>query len=185
MPVGKVWSRKHDPTSNLGLLIRGLAFEFYRLDLKIQEVSEEIDVNQTVNLIEEWERSVGIPDTCIQNPNIYTLEERRSLILYKLSNFGGVQTAEDFENLASIFGINVEIIPGADVAVFPLGFPIRFSPSATAATHSIFVNIIGASVRNAFPLPFPMPFSSEGITFLQCIFRRLAPANVEVYVTRM
>jgi len=181
MPLGRLWSQKINPNSNLGLLIRGLAYEFYRIDLKIQEVSKEIDVNQTIALIEQWERSVGIPSSCIQNPNDFTLQYRRDLVLFKLTNFGGIQTSEDFINLASIFGYDIEVISGVDISVFPLKFPIVFSPNRRTSSHTIYIRFLSGGVTgNTFPLPFPIPFTTGGEVFLKCILEQLAPANTQI-----
>ena len=181
MPVGKVWESSFALDSNMGKLIRGLGVEMYRIEVLTKKISDEIDINQTNELLVEWERSVGIPDSCFSN-NV-SVEDRRLQVLQKFSNFGGVQKSSDFVRVASIFGFDIVVQPGIDPGGFPLTFPITFFDDTKSATHTIFIIILGnVSGDFFFPLPFPIPFSSGGKTFLECIFEKLAPANVNVLV---
>jgi uncharacterized protein YmfQ (DUF2313 family) len=181
MPVGRVWESTFDPLSNMGKLIRGFGVEIYRLEVLTQKISNEIDINQASELLEEWERSVGLPDSCFFT-NI-SIEERRKQVLQKFSNFGGVQKAEDFVRVAAIFGFNIQIITGLKPGGFPLEFPITFFEDTKAAVHTIFVEMLGIIEGDIFfPLPFPIPFSLGGKSFLQCIFDKLAPANTQVII---
>lgn len=181
IPIGKVWEKGFSPDSNIGKLIRGLGIEFYRMQVLIKNVSIEMDIDQANELLIEWEKSVGLPDSCFTT-NVSN-EERRKQIEQKFSNFGGIQIAEDFERVGSVFGFNIEVFPGIQFGGFPLSFPITFFDSSKSAKHTIFVIILGEiSGDSFFPLPFPIPFSSGGSTFLECIFNKLAPANVNVVV---
>lgn len=179
LPIGRVWSAAFDPDSNLGKLIRGLGIEFYRLEVLTQKISVEMDINQINELILEWEKSVGIPDTCF---SINTdLEARRLQVLQKFSNFGGVQKASDFVRVAAVFGFNISVTPATPDYLFPLEFPILFFADVRAVTHTILVAFIdNPSGETFFPLDFPLPFQTGAQAFLQCIFNVLAPANVQV-----
>lgn len=180
VPIGRVWSSAFDRNSNLGKLIRGLGIEFYRLQLQTQTISTEMDINKTTELIEECEKSVGIPDDCFST-NV-SIEDRRIQVRQKFSNFGGVQKAEDFVRVADIFGFEVRVTPtGGQLGTFPLVFPILIFDSARSATHTMFVEILNYSGSDIeFPLEFPIEFSSGGTRFLKCIFEVLASANVQV-----
>lgn len=158
MPVGRAWSNAFNPDSEMGKLIKGLAIEYYRLSVVTQKISTEMDINQTTDLITEWEKSVAIPDDCFTN--IGSIEQRRLQVREKFANFGGVQTVADFERVAAVFGITATVEAGA-------------------ATHTIEVTII-SPIGELFPLDFPFPFGSSGEAFLQCLFDVLAPANVQV-----
>lgn len=183
LPKGRVWSSGFDQNTNSGKLIRGLCVEFYRLELLTRKASEEINIDKTIEALDEWEKSVGIPDNCFDTfPDI---ESRREQVRQKLSNFGGVQTAEDFVRVALLFGfdIDISVIPASTIGSFPLVFPLMFFESTRAVTHTVFISITSTVVGDDFfPLEFPIQFSSGGTTFLQCIFNVLAPANVQVIV---
>lgn len=183
MPVGKPWEAVFNGDKNLGKLVVGLAVEYYRLSVLIKEIETEMDINQTNKLILEWEKSVGIPDDCFSNNT--DLSTRRSQVLGKFANFGGVQKAEDFERVAAIFGFNVTVVPASigfsTPIIFPLAFPITFFSSAKAARHTIVVNYPdGGQSEVVFPLAFPIPFQTDATAFLRCIFETIAPANVEI-----
>lgn len=181
LPVGRVWQRGFSVESNLGKYLLGLAMEFYRFQVLAKKVQTEMDINQANELLIEWEKSVGLPDSCFSTD--VSIDERRKQVLAKFSKFGGAQTADDFIRIAAFFGYDIDIYPGMAVGGFPLQFPIVFFDSGTSASHTIFIVIKGTlSGDYFFPLPFPIPFSSGGSTFLQCIFQKLAPANVSVIV---
>lgn len=187
LPIGRVWQRGFSPDSNLGKFLRGLAAEFYRFEVLTSDIVREMDINEANDLIVEWEKSVGIPDTCIDKLNYKTIAARREAVLQKFSKFGGIQTAEDFVRVAAAFGIMVEVFYGAAGGGigFPMTFPVVFITYAdyTEESHTIIVVITGTYASgDTFALPFPIPFSSGAVDFLQCIFRKLAPANVEVVV---
>ena len=187
LPIGRAWERGFSPDSNLGKFLRGLAAEFYRLEVLSSDIVREMDINQTNDLLIEWEKSVGIPDQCFHSLDTKTIEERRDAVYLKFSKFGGVQTAEDFVRVGAAFGIDLEVFYGAAGGGigFPMTFPTVFVSYAdyTEESHTIIVVITGTyTTSDTFALPFPIPFSSGPVDFLQCIFRKLAPANVEVIV---
>ena len=181
LPQGRTWLAAFNGDKVMGKLIRGLAIEFYRLEVLYQNLYREMDINQTTDLIVEWERSVGIPDECFSID--VTIEERRIQAREKLSNFGGVQLAEDFVRVGAVFGFDLTVLPGEQVLTFPLTFPIIFSSGSKESKHTIFIQINNdLSGPETFPLTFPIPFASGAREFLQCIFEVLAAANVQVLV---
>ena len=108
-----------------------------------------------------------------------TNDERRRDILAKLASLG-VQTAQDFEDLAEIFGITVQVESGADVAtIFPFIFPALFFSSTKEARFTIVVTFL-EEAPNAFPLTFPITFGDELIGLLECLFAKLKPANCDI-----
>lgn len=176
LPDGDAWVNKFNSESNLGKLIIGLAAEYLKISIMIEDSLNEVNINTTVQLIDEWERSVGIPDDCFDASG--TLQERRDRVISKLSNYGGIQTAEDFERLALTLGFNVEVTNGTANGVFPLKFPIRFFDNRKEAVHTIIVNL--EEQRSVFPLTFPIEFSSGVTGIIECLFKKLAPANCQV-----
>jgi hypothetical protein len=77
----------------------------------LKSYSEEILPDQTVLFISEWERALGIPDGCFKGAG--TLNERRRDVLTKLAALG-LQTEKDFEDIAKIFDLTVDVIPGEE-----------------------------------------------------------------------
>lgn len=180
LPPGKVWSGAYDPESNLYKLIAGLGVELYRLQFMLQHVSIEMDINQASDLILEWEESVGIPNDYFSTNA--TLEQRRNQVIQLFSNFGGVQTVEDFERVALFFGFTVDVLPGVALGSFPLGFPVMIFASSKVVKHTIIIVTSDITGDSFFPLPFPVPITLGGNTFLRIIFEVLAPANVQILI---
>jgi len=176
LPEGDVWQNKYDLETDLGKLLLGLATEYFRVSLLIEDTMREVDVNQTNQLIREWQVSVGIPDDCLDAGG--TLEEQRRNILLKLTNFGGIQTAQDFVDLAALFGFTAIVSNGTQRGVFPMLFPIRFFDNRKTAVHTIIVDLEGR--RDVFPLSFPIPFTSNITGLIECLFLELRPANCQI-----
>jgi len=176
LPDGYAWANKSNSDSTIGKLIIGLAFEYFRLSLLIEDAINELDARQTEKLLREWEQSVGIPDDCFKSGE--DLETARRLVLLKLTEFSGIQTANDFVRLANTLGFTAIVTNGMENGVFPMTFPIRFFADKKAASHTIFVDL--ADRREVFALPVPIPFTAGLTGIIECLFRKLAPANCEI-----
>ena len=176
LPDGKVWENKFNSDSNIGKLIVGLACEYLRLSYIIDNFLTEMDINQTNDLIKEWQVSVGIPTDCIGVGG--TLEEQRRNILLQINNYNGIQTAQSFVDLAALFGFSAVVTNGVHNGTFPLAFPIRFFDNRKAAVHTILVDL--EESRFVFPLAFPLPFSSGVTGLIECLFNKLKPANCQI-----
>jgi len=179
-PTGRFWEKVFDQNSNLGKLTISLCMEYYRLGVLSEKLPYEYDISQTTDLILEWEASVGVPSKCF---NTYqSIERRRQNIEAIFSNFGGAQTKSDFERVGLLFGYDVNVEAGIDVSSFPIRFPLMFWDS-TSLPFIIFINLQGVIESGSyFPLEMPFPFGGSIISFLDCIFKLISPANCEVFV---
>jgi uncharacterized protein YmfQ (DUF2313 family) len=171
-----VFSDKNVVGSDLRNLIEGLAQVFVDAKGQIVTFQDNYDINKTELFISDWENSVGIPDQCFDGSG--DIETRRLHVLVKLASLG-VQTAQDFIALASLFGITVTITSGNPNGIFPMTFPILFFDNATAARFTIVVNFT-VDAGSRFPYTFPLPFGDENIALLECLFSRLNPENTQV-----
>lgn len=182
MPDGKAFESKNIPEKNLYKFLDAIAQSFILFNDDLNAVFEEMNPATTEDLIARWEKEYGIPDACISLAP--TLEERRTNILTKIG-MNGVQTVQDFIDLAAKFGITVEIIPGIDFYAFPFTipkFPFPFQSEKTAR-FTLIVNLPQALGENVFPFTptkFPFPFGSTNANILECLFTRIVPANVQV-----
>ena len=91
----------------------------------------------------------------------------------------GIQTEEDFEGLASLFGVVVDVQPASPHAVFPAIFPIYLVGSPIDARFTIIVTFT-VDTANRFPLTFPFIFGDAAIATLECLFRKLKPSNCNI-----
>jgi len=176
-PTGRVWSNTFNTGTNLGKMVYSLAQEWLRSEAFAAVCVDELYIEKTEGLLEQWEASVGIPDGIFSTD--VDLVTRRLQVLQKLIDFGGAQTKQDFLDIAVLFGFLDVTIRSGSVSLFPLSFPvIFFSGDGKAARHTIFVNLPNS--QYVFPLAFPIQFAASSGLVLEGIFNSLVPANVEV-----
>jgi len=177
LPSGRLFESARVGNSNFRKLLLGLAGELFNAEGYLKSIANEYDINTTTLFIGEWEGALGIPDSCFSTSG--SIEERRRNILVKLASLG-VQTSDDFEELGSIFGVDVKVSAGIDVSsVFPMTFPFIFFDSALDARFTIVVDF-KVQTASRFPLTFQFTFGSDGIAILECLFNKLKPANCNI-----
>lgn len=182
MPNGKLFEAKKINDSNYRQLLLGIGSELFTAEGYLISLNNEYLPDQTVLFIEEWESALGIPDDCFSTSG--SINNRRKNILVKLASLG-VQTANDFKGLATIFGVAVDVHAGFDVgSTFPVTFPFVFFDRASDARFTIVVDFF-IEESNKFPLTFPFTFGSEEIAILECLFGKLKPANCNVIFRRI
>jgi len=176
LPGGRLFEAAFIPDTIYNMFLRGLGRTNQDVEDLLKLFDDELDINTTTCFLEAWEETVGIPDECFDtNVDIQT---RRQQVLIKLASLG-VQTEEDFEELAALYGVEIEIIAGSDAGVFTYTFPILLFSSATTARFTMVV-VYEVAEANTFTYTFPIIFGDAAIPILECLFRKLAPANVDV-----
>lgn len=104
LPQGAAWAR--DPDSVLGQLLSGLAEELARIDARADTLIEEADPRTTLELLADWERTAGLPDTCYGQPD--NIPERQVALTSRIVDLGG-QSRAYFIALAASLGYVVSI----------------------------------------------------------------------------
>lgn len=99
LPRGRVWSR--EPGSVQYDLMSGFAPTFARLDARAQDLLFDAFPANTLELLPEWEATLGLPDPC--DGEAQTIEQRRAQVLIKLFNGGG-QTVGYYKAVLSRLG---------------------------------------------------------------------------------
>jgi len=178
LPGGELYKGKNIQDSNIKKLLNALAEEVTRAEEKIVEVVDEHDLSRTVEFITDWEKVLGIPDDCF-DPYNKTLDERRQYAIAKLARMN-LTNRQDFIDLAAFFDIEVTIESGSKYkSVFPMIFPIIFG--SKAAKFTMIVTFVGIDKpENVFPMVWPFKFGSIPTAFIQCLFLKLRPANVQI-----
>jgi uncharacterized protein YmfQ (DUF2313 family) len=106
LPTGQAWSR--DPSSVQVQTWFGLSDYWGTVDSRAADLLErESDPRQTIELLPEWERAWGLPDSCISNPPT-ALFERRQNLLTKMTLLGA-QSRQSFIDLAASLGYTITI----------------------------------------------------------------------------
>lgn len=167
---------KNREDSNLRKVLIGLACEFIRFKEKVNELYSEYDPNTTINLIEEWEGFVGIPDDCFSNTG--SLEERRTNILLKLAGVNAT-TAKQFEDIGAILGFDITVENGVDTSTLPLSLPFILLTEAEAP-FTIVVTLDASLEPDGLPVTLPFELGSQAPLILECLFEKLKPANTQV-----
>ena len=104
LPKGKLWQPEEQPTFKAYL--QACAQELWRIDQRLEDLLYEADPRQTVELLEDWQRLLGLPDSCSQAD--ISIDEQRDQILQKLTNVGGLSAAF-YEFLGEQLGYEITV----------------------------------------------------------------------------
>lgn len=175
LPTGTVFATKNINSSNFRKTLTGLSGETDRLEKKIYELSTEYFPDKTINLLERWEKALGIPDDCFKIEGA-DLEDRRKYVIAKLALMN-VQTKTDFVELAKFLGYNIQILYPEVYATFPLKLPFLLGDEAFIRFTIIVKFLDLEAPTSVFPLE--LPFKLGGIPeIIRCLFIKLLPIHI-------
>ena len=175
LPNDDLWAAKKIDGKKLRQLLLGFGRQLAKGGDFLETVWEEADPSTTTVFISEWEAAAGIPDDCFSGTG--SIEDRRRDVIVKLSS--AVQTAEDFEAVAALLGLTVEVSAGITASGFPYTFPLLFFNSVKEARFTILVKIT-EELTGGFPYTFPLVFGAAIVDVVKCFFNKLRPANCQV-----
>lgn len=171
---GKLFEAKNILGSNLNQLLRGLSGELRTAEDYLVTLEAEYFPDETVLFLDEWEGALGIPDGCFDGAG--TADERRENILIKLAALG-IQSAQDFIDLALRFGKVVDVFPLSEEAFPPYAVP--FTPIQLHEARFVIV-VTGVDLVTGVP-PYDVPFDlTEGESLMECLFKKLKPENCDL-----
>jgi hypothetical protein len=175
LPGGKVFAAKNIIGSIIRKLLLGFSVESLRIDALIALFRKDTVPDTTQNFLDEWESALGIPDSCFSGLGSGT--QRRLEILVKLAGYG-LQTSQDFIDLAAKFGITINAEGGAHRGIYG-GLPEIVFGSDKEARFTLVIAPI-ANIGEQFPYTFPITFGTQDLATLECLFHKLKPANVQL-----
>jgi uncharacterized protein YmfQ (DUF2313 family) len=112
LPRGRVWRR--DPASTLSAVMLAVAPTYTRSTAAAAQVLVDASPATTVNLLDEWESSLGLPDPCTApNPSI---EQRQAAVRAKWGARGALTPAY-FIAMAAALGFTITITEFTPFAV--------------------------------------------------------------------
>jgi len=168
LPGGELWESALVPDTNLNALLLGLSGALLDVQNFMAVYNSEFIPSQPgTSFLEDWEQAVGIPDECFPGPEETDREIRRLHVLVKLASLG-VQTSDDFVDLATILGF-----PGTTVES---GIDAGIAEPEGQFTIVVTFPFSG----NNFPLIFPVLFGSDQFAILECLFTKLKPDNCDI-----
>jgi uncharacterized protein YmfQ (DUF2313 family) len=198
-PPGRAWAWTRDPNSvGIGLL-HGLALSQATTQARKNQLLIDAFPATTVELLPEWEASVGLPDPC-SGPDA-SLAARQAHVVARIKNKGG-QSIPYLVDYAFALGFVVTVTPFATLR-FGSRFGTRFYDTAWATTIKVNTSTSfevarfgsarfgdpftswGAAPTTIRPARFGASrfgarFSMWGNAVLECELRRVAPGHLYV-----
>ena len=179
LPPGRAWPR--DADSVLGRTLAGLAEELARVDARAGDLSEEADPRTALELLPDWERVAGLPDSCTGAPT--NPGERQVAVANKLAQRGG-QSIQFFTELAARLGYYVEI---EEFTSLDAGFGAGDDCNGDAWRFAWCVNVlIGSDAYRAGYAEFTAGSDAGdrllgfGTLDIECLFAHASPAHSTV-----
>lgn len=192
LPPGRAFSR--EPGGRQSQLLEGMGEEFANLEARTQDLLREFDPTRALELLEDWEEALGLPDPCVGVPA--TLEERRNAIIARLVALNGANSA-DLIALGATLGYDIRVAQhrpfqaghshaGDELANHQQPFQAGLSRAGDALSNREewlwVVDIIGPFVTvrtfQAGRSVAGEPLTSWNNALLECTLSRVAPAHI-------
>lgn len=164
-------------------LISALAYEPTRLEERALDFLNEVDPYTTFEMLDNWERMLGIPDECTPDgdPSLY---ERRVRIIQKLTTGGG-QSIPFFELIAQQLGYDVDIIDVENFQDFRAGYGRAGDPLSNNSGGWAYAFQVKAPADLVRYFRAGQSTAGERLVLfsndtLECVIRKFAPAHVTV-----
>lgn len=188
LPLGVAWESFRLMGKVAYRLLGSIANSYEDAWVALCRLATEIDPRTTTELIGEWERAVGLPDACL--PSSGTIDERRQWVMWRLSKRRWT-TAQDWKDLALLFGVRIAVVPGWIVqkpALYACTYPKRYDHFPKLGRFRVYVDVVntsfggydyGAADRgDGYPVPYGA--TSDATQRIMCILDRVRPANVVI-----
>lgn len=190
LPTGMAWDAFRTPGKVAYRLLTAFAKSFDDMSAALCRMILELNPYSTEQMLPEWERSVSLPDPCL--PKAVTLDERRFWVVWRLTKRRWT-TAQDWQDLASLFGLEIAITPGSYVqrpALYAYRYPKRYDLFPKLGRFRVYIDILnvdfkgypygGATPKSGQGYPVPYGVTPPGVTAFMCLIDRVRPANVVV-----
>lgn len=179
MPSGRAMEAKNIAGKVMYKKLNALSKGFSRIENAINDFLNGIVITKSADMVEEWEKCLGIPDESTIASG--TREERRRYCVFKLSA-EGMATKSELEWLLSVYGIAATVYPG-------LYFYNNYNPDVgtfSSVKEARFTIVFGVDMLSSepevangnFPITFPWTFEESRIGIAQAFMREVIQANV-------
>lgn len=161
-----------DPESVWARLLLAFGDEFARLEARGEQLLEETDPRTTYELLADWERAVGLPDTCVAGEQ--TTEQRRAALVARFSRLRGISRQHLIDAAAALgYAITLtEFLPHSvddDVDEPLYGDDWTFAIRVNAPAVTVFEATVDSDVD--------APLAWWGNEQLECTMRRMKPGG--------
>jgi uncharacterized protein YmfQ (DUF2313 family) len=177
LPRGRIWHRGWGTVQAEDLLT--LLPQIVRLNQRAIDALRETFPCSTLELLPEWEASLGLPDPCI-GP-LDTIPERQAAVCAKFAARGG-QSAAYFIQLAAAIGCTITISTFRPFYASEGRVDEPLYDEQWAFVWQVNV-VVGADTIVYFRVDesrVDEPLVAFGNTMLECLLRAAAPAHTEI-----
>lgn len=181
IPQGIGWLAWRTVGKTAYKLMEAIGQSFEDATRALCRMATELDPRTTVEMLPEWERALSLPDSCL--PEADTVEERRAWIMFRLAKRRWT-TAQDWYELAELFGLQITITPGWEVqkpALYGTCYPHRYDLFPKLGRFRVYIDLIGVEWHGyAYSYPFEYGQTFPNFQIFQCILERVRPASVVI-----
>lgn len=176
IPQGYAWQAKDIAETVLHRLLQALTIEPARVDDRVDNLLDEADPLTTIELLQDWETSRGLPNACVGAPS--TIQERRNILLFRLRLIGR-QDPAFYIDLAAALGFTITITEFTPWTVAdPINLPMygeswRFYWQVNAPLINEIWFRVGQSGVNE-------PLRAFGNKRLECLMNEVKPAHTQI-----
>ncbi|EFH09379.1 YmfQ family protein [Pseudoroseomonas cervicalis] len=177
LPRGVIWRR--DAGSDQGRVASGLATGVARLHARALAVLADAFPATALELLPDWEETLGLPDQCSTGDGAGSLQQRRAQVVARLTAQGG-QSVPYFIGVAAALGyqITIEEFAPARAGSLRAGQPLCGEAWANAwrvrAPQTTVVRFRAGQSQAGDAL------ATWGNASLECTLRQLVPAHTVV-----
>lgn len=151
-------------SSNWVRLLAGIAQEFSRIDVRLDDFTEAFLLQSGEELLSDWERVLGLPEQCLKSENITDIAIRRARVKAKLAD-NGPQDKAYFIKLAADLGITATVIEFK---------PFFMGSGQMGDALGGYENVL------AWQMDFQTPISAAHFAMVKCLVRHNKPAETHV-----
>jgi len=176
LPSGGLFDAAFRHGTVLRSLFVGLSGEYHRANEQLRLLVSEFDPRVTTLFIDEWERNVGIPDSCFDGTG--DLATRRNHVYVKLALMN-CQTNTDFKNLAEAVGFSIQISHPIEDYVLPQ--TVEFLLQDTKVLRNTITISGNDIVANTLPQTVAFTVSEAAPQeLLWCLLNKVKPAQTKL-----
>ena len=187
LPQGWAWRRIKETDSTGHYLISGTSQELCRVEEQGLKIFKESFCDTTFDLLEDWERLLGIPDDCTPEDTNPSVGERRARACQKLTTKGG-QSLAFYELIAQQLGYDIDAIDVSEFKSFRAGLSVAGDRISNSDSSNPGWGYTWAIVLPATTVrPFRAGQGSAGDRLkifsneeLECVINKLKPAHTIV-----
>ena len=171
MPTGRAWPR--DPETVFVQCVSAQAPSYTRLHARANYLLVDAFPSTTLELLPEWEYSLGLPDPCAgEEPSVAL---RQAQVVARLTQTDG-PSVPSLTAFAAVLGYPITITEFAPLR-FSFGFGSYFGGTAKAFVFQVNAPSFTIQYFKFGSGHFGDYFSTFGNTVLQCELSRLKPAH--------